>query len=151
MYKKYLFLDKNGGVVSSIEIPARIPILEFGGDVFTAGQPSYLQIGNNLFLGPSGAIDDGIRHSCNPNCCAKILGKRAILYSLYVILEGMELTFDYSTTSTDTSSSWQMSCTCGYINCRKVISGVSSLSPEQYKDYNSKGLLPLYITNPIFK
>lgn len=151
MYKKYLTLNKNGSVCSTVEIPARVPILEFGGDIFNIGQSSYLQIGTNLFLGPSGSIDDNIRHSCNPNCHVQVLGKRAMLYSMYVIQENMELTFDYSTTSTDTTNSWQMNCSCGYINCRKVISGVSTLDSQQYTDYLNKGLLPLYITNPIFK
>jgi hypothetical protein len=150
MYIKYLILD-NEKVITTTEIPAKVPILEFGGNIFTTGESHYLQIGTKLFLGPSGGIDDHIRHSCNPNCSVQVLGKRAILYSLYVIQDGTEITFDYSTTSTDTPSSWQMDCNCGYIHCRKVISGISSLTENQYKDYGSKGLLPLYITNPIFK
>jgi uncharacterized protein len=158
MYKQYLkiALSNTGqGVFTSVEIPANVPIMEFGGDVFTSqtapNTPDILQIGNDMFLGASGAADDYLNHSCNPNCSVHVLGKRAILYSLYVIQDGSELTFDYSTTSTDTMATWQMDCNCGSINCRKVISGARYLSAQQTADYTSKGMLPPFMTNPIFK
>jgi len=73
-----------------------------------------------------------------------IAGNRAFLYSLYIIKPDMELTFDYSTTSTDSLTDWQMNCNCSF-KCRKIISGFSYL-PEDVKEfYRSKNILPKYI------
>lgn len=158
MFKQYLKVVpvKNGnGVITTVQIPSGVPIVELGGDIFTSQtmpDPSVaIQIGTDLFLGASGGTDDFLNHSCVPNCSLQVLGKRAILYSLYVIAEGSELTFDYSTTSTDTLDTWKMDCNCGEYACRKVISGLQYLSSEQIKEYTDKRMLPLYLTNPVFK
>lgn len=161
MYKQYLKVkpSKNGigsGVFSTIKIPADVPILEVTGDLHTEeslpdpNHPAILQIGPNLFFGPSGDVDDYINHSCNPNCMLHIIGNRAILYSLYVIPADTELTFDYSTTSTDSLDKWSMNCLCGSSNCRKVISGFHLLSDNIKQDLKAKGMVPMFITNPIF-
>jgi hypothetical protein len=158
MYNQHLkiLLHKYGkGLFASIEIPANVPIMEFRGDICTdknlpADNSLHLQIGKDIFLCPSGANDgvDFINHSCDPNCMVHVIGNRAILYSLYVIPKGAQLTFDYSTTSTDSKDSWQMNCNCGSSKCRQVISGHEYLSDEQKADYKQKGLLPLYIVEP---
>ena len=79
-----------------------------------------------------------------------IVGKRAFLYSLYVIKANSELTFDYSTSSTDTYDTWKMNCKCCYIKCRKVISGFDYLSDEIKEKYKEKNMIPLFINDPRF-
>lgn len=143
------------GIFTKGIIPANVPIKEFRGKVFTLDElpqdsSVYLQMGPNLFLGPIGTVNgvDYINHSCNPNCYIHVLGNRAILYSLYVIPANSELTFDYSTTSTDTLDSWKMNCECGYNKCRKVISGWQYVPQDVQDKYNQKGIIPLYISHP---
>lgn len=158
MYKDYLEAapSRSGlGVFTKIQIPANVPIVEFTGSIIPKNKlnldPSrFLQVGTDRFIGPSGAIDDYINHSCSPNCSVHIVGNRAILYSVYVIQKNKELTFDYSTSSTDTLDSWQMKCNCGSFNCRKIISGYQYLSDSIKKEYIEKGMVPVFITNPQF-
>ncbi len=148
--------SKNGmGVFAKVDIKANMPVLEFTGTIIPKDKlnvpPSqYLQVGSENYIGPSGAIDDLVNHSCEPNCFVHIVGNRAILYSLYVIKKGTELTFDYSTSSTDTLDSWKMDCQCGSYKCRKIISGYQYL-PESIKEtYLKKDMVPLFITRPNF-
>lgn len=144
------------GVFTTTSIPANVPILEFNGDLFTRETLQHemgrvMQISHNSFLGPSGDFDDYINHSCNPNCAVKIVGRRTILFSLYLIPADTELTWDYSTTSTDTPEQWSMECKCGSHNCRKMISGFHSLDEKTKADLLKKNMIPMFITNPIFK
>lgn len=151
------------GMFTRVEIPAGVPIKEFRGTIYTLeeiwspGDPPdspsgalYLQIGPNTFLGPTGtsAGADFINHHCNPNCFIHVIGNRAILYSLYIIPAGAELTFDYSTTSTDTLDMWKMDCKCGYNKCRQVISGFQYLPEDLQKNYNQRGITPMFISRP---
>lgn len=145
------------GVFSNIDIPANTPIIEVTGDIHTKktmpdpNHPAWYQISPTLYIGPSGTYDDYINHSCDPNAYLRAFGKRAILYSLYLIKSGTEITFDYSTTSTESKDQWKMNCLCKSSKCRKVISGYQYLEPELKQKYESMGIIPLYITNPIFK
>ena len=141
------------GVFTDMNIPANVPILEFGGEVYNKEIPpgqDVLQIGPNIYLSPSGNIGDKVKHSCSPNCHVHIVGTRAFLYSTYVIVADTELTFDYSANSTDTTDSWQMQCNCGSFNCRKIISGFHYLSDSVKDEYKQKGLIPLFMTHNIF-
>ena len=161
MYNQYLKTAPSkigdNGCFTTIDIPANVPIIEITGNLYTydtlpdQNHPAILQIGKDLFIGPSGSHDDYINHSCNPNCSLHIIGSRAILYSLYTISAGTELTFDYSTTSTDTHDTWKLDCHCGDYNCRKVISGLHYLRQDKIKEYKDKGMLPLYMTDPRFR
>lgn len=143
------------GVFSTVEISANEAIAEATGKIYTAQElpdpndTNVLQTGPNDYMNISGTLRY-INHSCDPNCRFVIVGTRAILYSLYVIPAGSELTFDYSTTSTDTHNTWKMNCSCGSYKCRKVISGHQYLSTEQTEEYRKKGMLPLFITFPVF-
>lgn len=157
MYNQYLEVKpcKTGkGVFCSVEIPAGVPIFEVTGNVYTEAElpdPNHqalLQVGPNTYIGPSGAFDDYINHSCDPNCWVQVAGNRAIVFSLYVIPKNTELTFDYSTTATDTHDKWKMDCACGTAKCRKVISGFQYLEPSLQEEYKNKNLVPLYIKLP---
>jgi hypothetical protein len=157
MYKDYLEVRpcKTGqGVFTTIQLPANVALFEVTGNVYEEKDlpdPNHialLQVGHNTFIGPSGDLDDYINHSCDPNCHMTVVGNRAICYSLYIIQAGAELTFDYSTTATDTHDKWKMDCSCGSHKCRGTISGAQYLSPSIWEEYEKKGMLPLYITHP---
>jgi hypothetical protein len=157
VYKEYCKLQsaKGGqGVFTTVVIPAGAPIMEVRGPVGSESEmpdpnhPAILQVGPNIFIGPSGDLDDYINHSCNPNCFMHIAGSRAILFSMYVIPVGTELTFDYSSTSTDPLDKWKMDCICGDFNCRKVISGYQHLDDTVKQHMKNKRMLPLYILEP---
>jgi hypothetical protein len=145
------------GVFTTIQLPAKKPIIEWVGKFYTQDtlpnpkDPNVMQVGPNTYLGPSGGLDDYINHSCNPNCSVQVVGGRAILYAMYVIPMGNELTFDYSANSTDTLDTWQMKCKCGSYNCRQLISGFETLSPALQEEYKKKGMVALYITNQIIQ
>lgn len=158
-YARYLKVQpsKMGGqgVFTSIQIPANTVIMEMTGPIRLDREippeddyTMYLQIGPNTYMGMSGGHDDFVNHSCDPNCMLHVIGNRAILMSLYVIPVGGELTFDYSTTSTDTYESWKMDCKCTSFKCRKIVSGFQYLDPELQKTYKDKGMVPMYITMP---
>lgn len=160
MYKTCLVkaISKIGetGVFATVNIPAGVPIMEFRGDLFTREtlkhEPSrVVQIGPDMFLGPSGDLDDYINHSCNPNCALKIVGRRTILFSLCAIQAEAELTWDYSTTSTDTPQQWSMPCKCGDFHCRKTISGFHNLDETKKTDYIRRGMIPMFLTSTIFR
>lgn len=158
MYKQYLEVrpSKLGGkgTFSKVRIPANQPIMEMVGPVMLdrevpdINDPVLLQVGPNTFIGASGGPDDFVNHSCDPNCRLHIVGNRAFLYSLYVIPEGGELTFDYSSSSTDTHESWKMDCCCKSYKCRKLISGFQYLECELQDHYKKKDMVPLYIVEP---
>jgi SET domain len=155
MYEQFLEVrpSTNGlGVFTKVEIPSKVPIIEITGELYKSDNlpdhPAIIQIGPNTFVGPSGKPDDHLNHSCNPNCKLLIAGNRAILYSLYVIPINNELTFDYSTTSTDTLEEWSMKCNCDHNRCRQVISGHHYLDQQTKMDYTKRGMLPLYILYP---
>jgi hypothetical protein len=148
---------KNGpSLFIDVNIPANSPIYEFTGNYYSsetlpADHDLVLQIGPDLFMGPSGGLDDSVNHSCAPNCYIHIVGKRVILYSLFFIKANSELTIDYSLSSTDNLDDWKMECKCGSINCRKVISGYQYLSDKVKEYYDGKNIVPLFIKDERFK
>ena len=158
MYKQFLKTQPSAsggkGTFTSVKIPAGQPIMEIIGpvvldrEIVLKDYSMYLQVGPNTFIGSSGDVDDFFNHSCDPNCYVHVVGNRAILYSLYVIPAGAELTFDYSTTSTDTYDTWKMDCKCGSFKCRKVISGYQYLSDEIKANYVKRNMVPLFIQQP---
>lgn len=158
MYKNFLKIkdSKTGkGVFTIIDIPANSPICHFKGNIYTSDNLSYsedqiLQIGPNLYLGPSGEIDDYINHSCDPNCTLHIVGNKAMLYSLYLIPINYELTFDYSTSSTTNKDNWNMKCNCNSYKCRKNISGIQYVDEKTKEEYKNKNMLPLFMKYDIF-
>ncbi len=160
MFNQYLKVKKTNtgnGVFTEVDIPAKMPIIEVTGDVYPfydmpdPNNSAWLQVSNRLFIGPSGGADDQIRHSCNPNSYVKAVGSRAIVYSLYLIRAGSEITFDYSLTSTDSLEQWSMNCKCGQFNCRKVISGFQYLSEDLKEKYRKINIVPMFMENPMFK
>lgn len=143
---------KGKGVFSKSFIPSKTIIFEVKGKVVDRKDLSkyndtinFFQIGQDTFLSKSGDLDDYMNHSCNPNCGLQITGHRALIIALYDIAPGAEITWDYSTTSTDQLNEWQMSCSCGDYNCRSTISGFSYLTEQQKENYIKLGIVPKYL------
>ena len=103
----------------------------------------YIQIGDGIFMGPSGSEDDLINHSCNPNCGLKISNDGVFLYTIRDIERGEEITFDYSTTMNE--DHWEMECFCGDPNCRRKIKDYKHLPLDIKKHYMSLGIVPKHI------
>jgi SET domain-containing protein len=138
------------GVFTIGTISKNILIYEFDGKIFDSDtidrtNPYIIQIGKNLYLGPSGDFDDYINHSCNPNCRVYIVGRRAFLYSLKDIPADTEITFDYSTTTNDDESLWSMNCNCKSYNCRKIIKGYQYLPEDIKQKYLKLNMIPKYL------
>lgn len=156
-FKKNLEIKNNNkgrALYAKVDFLAGTVIYEFHGDIFSfENLPSplkpeddfYTQINKDLYLGPSGSLDDAVNHSCNPNSYLTIVGNRVLLKSLYLITKGTEITIDYSLTSTETEDQWTMNCNCGYSKCRKKISGFQYLDRDLKDHYKTLGVVPKYI------
>ena len=149
---KQVKTKKGIGVITTVNVPKGTIIFEIKGNVIkekdipkSADLNYYLQIGPETFLSPSGSFDDYVNHSCFPNCGIIVIGNRAFLVSIMFIKANTEITFDYSTTSTDTLATWSMQCKCGDYTCRKVISGYSTIPVETQKYYQSLNIIPTYV------
>lgn len=84
--------------------------------------PAEIQIGENLFIGPLTADErDGSmifsNHSCDPNIGVQ---GQIVFVAMRDIQAGEELTHDWAMTDDD---NYEMTCNCGAINCRKIITG----------------------------
>jgi hypothetical protein len=147
---------KGNGVFSTVNLPANHTIFEFVGKVLLRQNipdfsgtiaSNYLQIGPTQYLDLGGTAQFYINHGCVPNSCVKIIVNRAFLVSVQPIKIGDELTFDYSTTSTEDASTWSMQCKCGagQFRCRKTITGFSSVPTKQQQKYITSGMVPNYV------
>lgn len=127
-------------------------VLEFGGYLYDrdaiAGQKEFLflQVGENLYLGPDeepwGSLDDLINHGCDPNSAVIIGNGKVILKAIRPIKPMMEIIYDYSITMKD--DPWTMSCRCGYVSCRKTISEYKTLPFEVRRSYEYMKIVPEY-------
>ncbi len=145
--------SKNGkAVFANADFKKGEGIIEFKGKLFTYKQlPTpydevddyYVQIDKNLYMGPSGNLDDFFNHSCNPNSGLKIEGKRVILIATKNIKKGEEVTWDYSTTMDE--DDWELDCMCKSKNCRKRIRDFKYLPKEIQQKYIKLGIVPKYI------
>jgi hypothetical protein len=135
------------GVFAEEPIPAGARILGFTGPLLhyteTTPQTRALQIGPDLYIGASNAVDDYVNHSCEPNAAVRIEGTAAELYSLRVISPGEEILFDYSTTLDE--NDFTMSCRCGSPSCRGTIGDGKDLPEPVWQRYKELGILPEYI------
>lgn len=103
----------------------------------------YMQIGEGLYMGPSGKADDLVNHSCDPNSGIKIEGRNVNLFAIRSIKKGEELSWDYSTTIDE--DDWQLDCNCGSPKCRKKVGDFKYLPEDTKKKYIELGIVPDYI------
>lgn len=148
--------DKTQGVFSLVHWDSNQVILKCTGkltnksdlsDIKPEKIDSLLQVSPDAYLDLSGDLSFFVRHSCNPNTTVKIIAKNAFLISTRAIKPNEELTFDYSTTSTDSIDEWKIDCKCGSWNCRKQISGFNTLPAQTKEQYLKQNIIPNYIKN----
>jgi len=122
------------GVFATSPIATGEEILVFGGKIFKeselpvpyeSGADEYIQIDEEIYLGPSGEADDFVNHSCDPNSGIQFLGQRIVIVALRIISEGEEITIDYSTTMDE--DDWELKCACGSSACRGLVKDFSKL------------------------
>jgi SET domain-containing protein len=142
------------GVYSRERIEVGDEILKFNGSIlgiedlpkpYTAENDYYLQIGETLFIGPSGQIDDYVNHSCEPNSGIKFDVEGIKLVAIVPIAAGHQITFDYSTTMHNFD--WEMNCDCGSNKCRQRVKNFIELPEETQAKYEKLGIVPDYILN----
>jgi len=80
-----------------------------------------LEVRPGEYLGPSGAADDFVNHSCAPNCRVVAEDGAVLLRALRDIAGGEELTFDYSRNLWDDPTAFF--CDCGTVACRGEVRG----------------------------
>ena len=127
-------------------------LLHFSGEFFNLAQVKvlrqtlpdyYLQIGPDLFVGPSGGMDDMFNHSCDPNAKINIQDRDVWLSALRDIAPGEQVCFDYSTMMCGDDET--MECGCGSPLCRGVIRDFPSLPKELQDHYIALGAVPAHI------
>ena len=102
--------------------------------IYEKGSDYMIQVDDDLFFAATNREEledaDFINHSCNPNCGIK---GRLQIVAMRDIEPAEEITFDYA--MCESSSGYEMKCSCGSSNCRKVITG---------NDWKIKGLQKKY-------
>ncbi|MCX7677944.1 MAG: SET domain-containing protein-lysine N-methyltransferase [Spirochaetes bacterium] len=144
--------DKGKSVFANRNFEPNAFIIEFRGKIYTMEEYKkrlnpknnhYLQISENLFLGPTRTPDNYINHSCNPNAGIKIFGNSVLLFAIKHIHKGEEITFDYSTTMAE--DYWEMDCRCGSKNCRGKIRDFKHLPSALQEKYIRLGIVPDFV------
>lgn len=142
------------GVFATQAIGAGRDILVFVGPVLRElelDDPEHsIQIGDDLFLGPSGEIDDFVNHSCNPNCGLRVVEEELTLVSIRKIAVGEELTFDYAT-SVGPGDDWTMQCACAAEHCRGTIAKYSLLPAKIKQRYLRAGVVPPFVLESVHR
>jgi hypothetical protein len=143
------------GVFIQQWIPANTRILEFTGKIVdreminlfaTKGSSdSFLQVGDNEFVGASGRLDDYVNHSCDPNCGLEFEGDRIYLKSIKVINRGSEITYDYATSQY--VFPLRFKCRCDNPGCRGEIGDFDELSAKKKRFYLSKHIVAPFLVS----
>jgi uncharacterized protein len=104
--------------------------------------PNWIGIGEGTWIDPHHP-HQYLNHSCNPTAG---MNDNLELVALKDIKEGEEITIDYSIIEGD--DLWEMPCSCGAPNCRKIIRSVKYLPKgtfEKYLPYIPKYFQNLYL------
>ena len=109
------------GVFADTFIAMGTPLLTFRGPLLARAQLDpgdyHLQIGEDLYLGPSGEADDFVNHSCEPNTG---FADGLVLKALRDIAAHEEITWDYSC-AIDEADFAGFPCACRSRSCRGVV------------------------------
>lgn len=149
------------GVFAKKEFKPGEVILQFRGRIYSRKEylskvnPEkchYMQIDDDLFLGPTTSADNFVNHCCEPNAGLKIHKGKCFLVAVDTIQPGREITFDYSTSMAE--DHWEMDCACGVPSCRSRVRDFKYIPlPLQHK-YVQLGIVPDFVirsagmTNP---
>ena len=145
---------KGTGLFLLEPVPRGGRILTFGGPhldrtqyVAFADVDHCVQIGVDLFLGPSNELDDHVNHSCDPSTRVEIDrdAGRAHLVARASMRRGAEVTFDYSSVQLDDPRFRIERCRCGAASCRGVIGDFTLLDAEAKRRLFESGLCAWYI------
>ncbi len=116
------------GVFARRPLQAGESIMTFTGPLLHRSQVDpndyHLQVGDEEYLGASGAADDYVNHSCNPNAGFRGL----VLVALRDIAVDEEITWDYST-AIDEADFEGFPCACGAAACRGAVRSFRHLPP----------------------
>ena len=117
------------GVFAGECIAAGTTLIRFGGPLLMRAQVDFgdyhLQVGDDLYLGPSGAADDFVNHSCAPNAG---FADGLALKALRDIAAHEEITWDYSC-AIDEADFPGFPCACGAVSCRGLVRSFRHLEP----------------------
>ncbi len=140
------------GVFAAEDIRSGEKIMEFGGSIISSAELPYpyeaekdyfLQVGQDLYLGPSGTLDDYVNHSCNPNSAIRINKNTVELIAISFIRFGDQITFNYATTM---NSNWgEFECACGSNECLGMVKKFVDLPEPIQKKYIELKVVPNYI------
>lgn len=103
----------------------------------------FVQVAEDAYLGPSGAVDDLINHSCDPNAGLRFRDEAPVLIALRPIAAGEEITWDYSTTLSDPE--WRLACACGSPRCRREVRAFDTLPEERRRWYLARNVVAPYL------
>ena len=81
-------------------------------------------------------------HSCNPNCA---VNTKLEMFAVRDIMEGEELTWDYSTSMLERH--WTMKCSCNEPECRKIIADFDLLPQTLQAKYLQMNIVLPFIVN----
>jgi hypothetical protein len=144
--------EKGKAVFAGTDFRKGEPVCEFTGPTCTMeeykklydpGNNHYLQIDEDLFMGPSGNADDLINHSCNPNGGLVYRDRKVMFVAIRDIARGEELSFDYSTTMDE--DCWEMECLCGDPACRGRVRDFKHLPADLKDKYLALGVVMPFI------
>ena len=93
------------------------------------GEENFVPVALNWWVDPRPPLRY-INHSCDPNTGFKSPRR---VYALRNIKKGEEITLDYSTI--EYFEPWDMPCSCGSKNCRKIIRSIEHLPPRTFRTY----------------
>ena len=141
------------GVFARQTIAADEIVLTFSGPIVSAAEvqdhSAVIAIGNRLFRGRSGGLDDFLNHSCEPNCgLVDPLGSLSLM-TLREITPGEELTWDYSTAN---CGEWALAgCRCNAATCRRVIGAFRELPRATQDRYIGAGIVPTFVLDDLVR
>ncbi|MFA6445979.1 MAG: SET domain-containing protein-lysine N-methyltransferase [Candidatus Paceibacterota bacterium] len=128
---------KKSEIISRIKGEMKFKVNKSLKDTFA--NPDWVGIAKDQWIDPAKPYKF-LNHSCNPT--AGVKGK-VTLVALRDMKEGEEVTVDYSTIEGDPN--WEMKCTCGERNCRKIIRSIEFMPEDQFQKYLP--YVPMYFKN----
>lgn len=132
---------KKDDTIQHIKGEARFLVIKSKED--SLSNPNWIGVGKNKWIDPN-YPNQYLNHSCDPNSG---INGRVTMMAIRNIKEGEEITVDYSTIEGD--DLWEMKCTCGEKNCRKIIRSTRYIPVKQFKKYLPN--VPNYFKNLYLK